>query len=132
MGGACRSEKAGIGGTLGYRHGSPYSASPPSGRPAQRITVTRLDKSKHRYSQPHARQPQRGEIIKTVVGGKLVKAEIDFHYLDRLRAGQIAAWKVEATEIWHPRHRTRAAARSRRSKPHKAHQQPNERGRDCR
>jgi hypothetical protein len=44
-------------------------------------------------------QPRRGEIIETVVSGKLVKAEIDFHYLDGIRAGQIAAWRVEATEI---------------------------------
>jgi hypothetical protein len=37
-----------------------------------RVTITRLDKSKHRYSQPHSRQPRRGEIIETVISGKWV------------------------------------------------------------
>jgi hypothetical protein len=64
-----------------------------------RVTITRLDKSKHRYSEPHASQPRRGEIIETVVSGRLVKAEIDVNYLDRIRAGEFAAWKVDATEI---------------------------------
>jgi hypothetical protein len=64
-----------------------------------RVTITRLDKSKQRYSEPRAGQPRRGEIIETVVAGWLVKAEIDAHYLDKIRAGDAAAWAVDATEI---------------------------------
>jgi hypothetical protein len=64
-----------------------------------RVTVTRLDKSKHRYSEPRAGQPRRGEIIETVVGRRLVKAKVEVHYLDDIRPGEFAAWKVDATEI---------------------------------
>jgi hypothetical protein len=64
-----------------------------------RITIARLDKSKHRYSQPRAGQPRKGEIIETVVDGRLVKAEVELHYLDEIEPGKIAAWRVVATEI---------------------------------
>jgi hypothetical protein len=64
-----------------------------------RVTIARLDKSKHLYSERHVSQPQRGEIVETVVGGKLVKAQIERHYLDRIKPGERAAWKVEAEEI---------------------------------
>jgi hypothetical protein len=64
-----------------------------------RVTITRLDKSKHRYSEPYASQPRLGEVIETVVGGRLVKAEIKLHHLDWIRPGEFAAWKVEAEEI---------------------------------
>jgi hypothetical protein len=63
------------------------------------VTITRLDKSTHRYSEPRGGQPGRGAIVETVVGGRLVKAEVDVHYLDRIQPGQSAAWKIEATEI---------------------------------
>jgi hypothetical protein len=64
-----------------------------------RVTITRLDKSKHRCSQPRSGQPRPGDLIETVVGRHLVKAEIEQHYLQELRAGEVAIWKVEATEI---------------------------------
>jgi hypothetical protein len=64
-----------------------------------RVTITRLDKSKHRFSEPHAGQPRRGQIIETVVGRRLVKAEVELFYLDDIRPGRFAAWKVDATEI---------------------------------
>src|SRR5271155_655449 len=38
-----------------------------------RVTIARLDKSKHRYSERRGTQPRRGEIVEIVVGGRLVK-----------------------------------------------------------
>jgi hypothetical protein len=64
-----------------------------------RITITRLDKSEHRYSERRATQPRRGEIVETVVDGRLVKAEVERHYLDAIRPGKLATWHVDATEI---------------------------------
>jgi hypothetical protein len=49
--------------------------------------------------EPRSGQPRRGDIIETVVGGRLVKAEVGLHYLDWIWPGQFAAWKIEATEI---------------------------------
>jgi hypothetical protein len=64
-----------------------------------RVTITRLDRSKHRYSERRTSLPRRGEIIETVVDGRLVKAEVDAHYLDEIEPGKFAAWTVEAVEI---------------------------------
>ena len=44
-----------------------------------RITITRLHKSAHRYSERRATQLRRGEIVETVVDGRLVKAEVERH-----------------------------------------------------
>jgi hypothetical protein len=63
-----------------------------------RVTIKRLDGSTDRYSEPHAGQPRRGEIVERVIDGRLVKAEINSHHLAEIRVGKLATWTVEAEE----------------------------------
>jgi hypothetical protein len=62
-----------------------------------KVTITRLNKSKLRYSEQRRHGPGRGDILETVVDGKLVKAEIERSYQEKLEVGDV--WTIEATEI---------------------------------
>ena len=42
-----------------------------------KIIIFRLDKSEHRYVERRVQRPRRGDILETVVDGKLVKAEVE-------------------------------------------------------
>jgi hypothetical protein len=63
------------------------------------VVITRLDKSKLRYSEQRRYGPRRGDILETVVDGKLVKAEVDMFHHDMLQVAGLGVWTIEATEI---------------------------------
>jgi hypothetical protein len=62
------------------------------------VIITRLDKSKLRYSEQPRHGPRRGDILEKVVDGKLVKAEVEM-YQEKSKVGDLDVWTVEATEI---------------------------------
>ena len=61
-----------------------------------RIIIFRLDKSAHRYVERRLQRLSRGDILETVVDGKLVKAEVE---RVRLNVGSSETWTVQAIEI---------------------------------
>ena len=61
-----------------------------------KIIIFRLDKSEHRYADRRVQRPRRGDILETVVDGKLVKAEVE---RVRLNVGSSEIWTVQAIEI---------------------------------
>jgi hypothetical protein len=63
------------------------------------VIVTRLNKSKLRYSEQRRHGPRRGDILETVVDGKLVKAEVEISRHEKSNVGDLDVWTVEATEI---------------------------------
>jgi hypothetical protein len=62
------------------------------------VVITRLDKSKLRYSEQHGHGPRAGDVLETVVDGKLVKAEVDMFHQDMLQVVGFGVWTVEATK----------------------------------
>jgi hypothetical protein len=64
-----------------------------------KVIITRLNKSKLRYSEQRDYGPRRGDILEKVVDGKLVKAEVEMSHHHKLMAGGLDVWTVEATEI---------------------------------
>jgi hypothetical protein len=63
------------------------------------ITINWLDKSKHRYFEMRAHAPRRGDILETVVAGRLVKAEVEVVFPERIVVGPAHIWIVHADEI---------------------------------
>jgi hypothetical protein len=61
------------------------------------VIITRLNKSKLPYSEQRRHGPRRGDILETVVDGKLVKAEVEKSHHEKDR--DLDVWTVEATEI---------------------------------
>jgi len=64
-----------------------------------KVIITRLNKSKLRYSEQREYGPRRGDILEKVVDGKLVKAEVEMSHHHKLMVGGLDVWTVEATEI---------------------------------
>ena len=64
-----------------------------------KITITRLDKSKMRYSEQRGHGPRRGDILETVVDGRLVKAEVEMFHHGKPKVDGLSVWTVEAIEI---------------------------------
>ena len=61
-----------------------------------KIIIFRLDKSEHRYAERRVQRLHRGDILETVVDGRLVKAEVE---KVRLNVGSSETWTVQAIEI---------------------------------
>jgi hypothetical protein len=64
-----------------------------------KVTITRLDKSKMRYSEQRGDGPRRGDILETVVDGRLVKSEVEMFHHEKRKVDDLDVWMVEATEI---------------------------------
>jgi hypothetical protein len=47
-----------------------------------KVIITRLNKSKLRYSEQREYGPRRGDILEKVIDGKLVKAEVEMSHHD--------------------------------------------------
>jgi hypothetical protein len=63
------------------------------------VVITRLDKSKLRYSEQRGDGPRSGDILETVVDGRLVKAEVEMFHHEKRKADDLDVWTIEATEI---------------------------------
>ncbi len=63
------------------------------------IIIKRLDKSKHRHFEVRDQPPRRGDILETVVAGRLIKAEVDVIFPERIVVGPSRTWIVHAEEI---------------------------------
>jgi len=63
------------------------------------VIITRPDRSKLRYSEQRGQGPRRGDILETVVDGRLVKAEVEMFHHDKLKVDGLGVWTVEAREI---------------------------------
>ena len=70
-----------------------------NGKWTWKVTITRLDKSKYQHSEQHEQRPRRGDIVETVVEGRLVKAEVELFHLEKLVVGPSGVRSVQATEI---------------------------------
>jgi hypothetical protein len=64
-----------------------------------KVLITRLDKSKLRYSEQRGHGPRRGDILETVVGGRLVKAEVEMFHHEKRKVDDLDVWTIEATEV---------------------------------
>jgi hypothetical protein len=61
------------------------------------VIITRLDKSMYRYSARREQHPRRGDILETVVDGRLVKAEVEMILPPVVTSS--GTWTVRAEEI---------------------------------
>ena len=63
------------------------------------VTITRLDRSKLKYSEQRGRAPTKGEILERVVDGMLIKAQVESVHHERPKVAGVGIWTIEATEI---------------------------------
>jgi hypothetical protein len=63
------------------------------------VVITRLDKSKLRYSEQRGDGPRSGDILETVVNGRLVKSEVVMFHHGKRKVDDLDVWTIEATEI---------------------------------
>jgi hypothetical protein len=63
------------------------------------VVITRLDKSKLRYSEQRGDGPRSGDILATVVNGRLVKSEVLMFHHGKCKVDDLDVWTIEATEI---------------------------------